>query len=172
MTATPARVERAGELARLGRAAEDQDHAIARRVCAVRRLLVIGIGAGDPEHVTAQAVRALNEVDVFFVVDKGGDTEDLVALRRRSASASSRIRPTGSSKCPTRRATARPAPTPERSTTGARGAPTCGARRCATSSARTSVGGFLVWGDPSLYDSTIDVIERILAAGASPSSTR
>jgi precorrin-6A synthase len=27
------------------------------------------------------------------------------------------------------------------------------------------VGGLLVWGDPSLYDSTIDVIERILARG-------
>ena len=28
-----------------------------------------------------------------------------------------------------------------------------------------AVGGLLVWGDPSLYDSTIDVIERILTAG-------
>ena len=26
-------------------------------------------------------------------------------------------------------------------------------------------GGFIVWGDPSLYDSTIDVIERVLAGG-------
>jgi precorrin-6A synthase len=28
------------------------------------------------------------------------------------------------------------------------------------------VGAFLVWGDPSLYDSTLDVIERVLARGA------
>ena len=46
----------------------------------MRRLLLIGIGAGDPEQVTAQAIRALNAVDVFFVVDKGH--EDLVGLRR------------------------------------------------------------------------------------------
>ena len=49
---------------------------------AVRRLLLIGIGAGDPEHVTAQAIRALNEVDVFFVVEKGDEKHDLVDLRR------------------------------------------------------------------------------------------
>ena len=28
------------------------------------------------------------------------------------------------------------------------------------------VGAFLVWGDPSLYDSTLDVLERVLARGA------
>ncbi|MEA2456475.1 MAG: precorrin-6A synthase, partial [Thermoleophilaceae bacterium] len=35
----------------------------------MRRLSVIGIGAGDPDHVTVQAIKALNEVDVFFVID-------------------------------------------------------------------------------------------------------
>ena len=48
----------------------------------MRRLLVIGVGSGDPEQVTAEAARALNEVDVFFVMDKGESTGDLVALRR------------------------------------------------------------------------------------------
>src|SRR5580765_4809468 len=48
----------------------------------MRRLLVIGIGAGDPEHVTVQAIGALNQADVFFVIDKGGDADDLVRLRR------------------------------------------------------------------------------------------
>ena len=48
----------------------------------MRRLLLIGIGAGDPEYVTAQAIRALNEVDVFFVVEKGEEKHDLVDLRR------------------------------------------------------------------------------------------
>ena len=45
-------------------------------------MLLIGIGAGDPEYVTQQAIRALNEVDVFFVMEKGEDKDDLVALRR------------------------------------------------------------------------------------------
>ena len=45
-------------------------------------MLLIGIGAGDPQYVTQQAIRALNEVDVFFVMEKGEDKDDLVALRR------------------------------------------------------------------------------------------
>ena len=48
----------------------------------MRRVLVIGIGAGDPDHLTVQAVTALNRVDVFFVIDKGADTQDLTRLRR------------------------------------------------------------------------------------------
>jgi precorrin-6A synthase len=37
----------------------------------VRTVYVIGIGSGDPEQLTLQAVAALNRVDVFFLVDKG-----------------------------------------------------------------------------------------------------
>ena len=47
----------------------------------MRTLLVIGIGMGDPDQLTLQAIRALNEVDVFFVIDKGGVTRELVDLR-------------------------------------------------------------------------------------------
>ena len=36
-----------------------------------RRIHVIGIGAGDPDYVTAQAVAALNDTEVFFAMDKG-----------------------------------------------------------------------------------------------------
>src|SRR3954452_1020500 len=47
-----------------------------------RRIHVIGIGAGDPAYVTAQAVEALNDTQVFFAMDKGAQKDDLVALRR------------------------------------------------------------------------------------------
>ena len=47
----------------------------------VRTVFVIGIGAGDPEHLTLQAIAAMNRVDVFFTVDKGPATEDLSRLR-------------------------------------------------------------------------------------------
>ena len=50
---------------------------------AMRRMTVIGIGAGDPDHVTVQAIKALNDVDVFFVVQKAGERQDLVELRRQ-----------------------------------------------------------------------------------------
>jgi len=47
----------------------------------MKTILIIGIGAGDPEHVTIQAVNALNRVDVFFILDKGTDKAALGALR-------------------------------------------------------------------------------------------
>ena len=46
------------------------------------KVLLIGIGAGDPAYVTAQAVEALNSVDVLFVLEKAAEQDDLVALRR------------------------------------------------------------------------------------------
>ena len=48
----------------------------------MRKVLLIGVGAGDPELITQQAVRALNAVDVFFLVDKGEVKDDLVEVRR------------------------------------------------------------------------------------------
>ena len=131
----------------------------------MRRLLVIGIGAGDPEHVTAQAVRALNEVDVFFVVEKGGDTGDLMALRKEVCERFIEH--------PSYRIVELPDPPRDRRATAYAGAvDDWRARRADVwgtalrdELSDDAVGGMLVWGDPSLYDSTIDVIERILTAG-------
>jgi precorrin-6A synthase len=131
----------------------------------VRRLLIVGIGAGDPEYVTAQAVRALGEIDVFFVVEKDGGADELVALRREILERFVDE--------PSYRVVAVPDPPRDR-TTAAYGAAVDDwrARRAAVWEAllrdelgEDGVGAFLVWGDPSLYDSTIDVIERVLAAG-------
>ena len=33
-----------------------------------RTVYVIGIGAGDPDHLTLQAVAAMNRADVFFTI--------------------------------------------------------------------------------------------------------
>jgi precorrin-6A synthase len=130
----------------------------------VRRLLVIGIGAGDPEHVTAQAVRALNEAEVFFIIDKGVAADELVALRREICERFVED--------PSYRIVEVPDPPRDR-TTPAYGAAVDDwrARRAEAWEAllrdelgEDGVGAFLVWGDPSLYDSTIDVIERLLAA--------
>ena len=43
--------------------------------------LVIGIGSGNLDHLTREAVAALNRVDVFLVADKGAAKRDLVKLR-------------------------------------------------------------------------------------------
>lgn len=43
---------------------------------------IIGIGMGNPAHVTGEAITALGTVDVFLVADKGERTSDLVAARQ------------------------------------------------------------------------------------------
>jgi siroheme synthase len=32
----------------------------------MRKVFIIGIGAGNPDYITVQAINALNAVDVFF----------------------------------------------------------------------------------------------------------
>ena len=47
----------------------------------MKTILIIGIGAGDPDYLTVQAVKALNRADVFFLMDKGPAKTKLRALR-------------------------------------------------------------------------------------------
>ena len=48
----------------------------------MKRILIIGIGAGNHDYITMQAVKALNRTDVFFLMDKGPAKHKLNALRR------------------------------------------------------------------------------------------
>jgi precorrin-6A synthase len=130
---------------------------------------VIGIGTGNLEHLTQEAVRALNEVDLFLVADKGPAKADLAALRTeicRHFITSDRYRVVE-------------VPDPDRGSDRDRDA---GAYRTGVESwhaaraeryadvVRSQLGehgtvGFLVWGDPAFYDSTIRVAERMRESG-------
>ena len=48
----------------------------------MKKILIIGIGAGNPDYITMQAVKALNRTDVFFLMDKGQSKDKLIDLRR------------------------------------------------------------------------------------------
>ena len=74
----------------------------------MKKVLVIGIGVGDPDQLTVQAVQALNRTDVFFVMDKGPAKTKLRALREEICDGTSRTGPIASPKRPARRATPRP----------------------------------------------------------------
>ena len=58
----------------------------------MRKIFVIGIGVGDPDHMTVQAIKALNQASVFFIPDKGAEKaalarspyRDLRALHRKA----------------------------------------------------------------------------------------
>lgn len=46
-------------------------------------LLLIGIGTGNPDHVTGQAIKALNGADLILIPRKGEAKSDLADLRRQ-----------------------------------------------------------------------------------------
>ncbi|MFN4101303.1 MAG: SAM-dependent methyltransferase, partial [Pararhodobacter sp.] len=48
---------------------------------------LIGIGTGNPEHVTLAAIRAMREADLVLLPRKGADKSDLADLRRQICAA-------------------------------------------------------------------------------------
>jgi precorrin-6A synthase len=132
----------------------------------MKKILIIGIGAGDPEYLTIQAVNALNQVDVFFILDKGASKEKLVEFRRelcRRYIKDRDYRFVDASSPEWQRRSA------DYGTTIAnlnRDKQTVFERLIGEGMADGECGAFLVWGDPTLYDSTIRIIEAIANSGA------
>jgi precorrin-6A synthase len=125
-----------------------------------RHIHVIGIGVGDPGHLTMQAIEALNDTQVFFAMDKGEAKSDLVALRRNICARF--IRDPGYRFVEL--------PDPKRSTEtdyrdavadwhAARGR--VWADAISAELGPDGVGAFLAWGDPSLYDSTLRILDAV-----------
>ena len=131
----------------------------------MRHILIIGIGAGNPEHMTVQAINALNRADVLFIPTKGAKKTELAEVRRdicgryvtRSDSRTVEFA------------------VPVRQTEGrsySQSVDDWHASIAATYEALLAseladgqAGAFLVWGDPMLYDSTIRIVERVKARG-------
>lgn len=131
----------------------------------MKTILVIGIGAGNPEHITVQAIKALNRTQVFFILDKGYANDDLLASRRdicaqyieghdyRLVQVSD---PKRDSDSPSYRS----------------GIEHWHEQRAALFEQLIhdelrpgQTGAFLVWGDPALYDSTLRILDHVLARG-------
>ncbi|MFX0576107.1 precorrin-6A synthase (deacetylating) [Nocardia nepalensis] len=128
----------------------------------MRKLYVIGIGAGDPDQVTVQAIKAMRQVEVFFVIGKGAEKQELVDVRTAilTEHLDHPYRIVEIADPPRDRAPADYQGVVE----------DWHDRRSAlledAFAQVDGVGGILVWGDPSLYDSTLRIIERVLDRGA------
>jgi len=128
----------------------------------MRKLSIIGIGAGNPDYITVQAIKALADVDVVFLVDKGGEKDDLSALRKDICARYI--------KKPYRIAEAKDT---ERDRTPGdyeaavaswhAGRAAIYERMIREELGENEHGAFLVWGDPSLYDSTLRIVEQVAA---------
>ncbi|AMB84994.1 precorrin 6A synthase [Pseudomonas agarici] len=133
----------------------------------MKTVLLIGIGSGHPEQITVQAIKALNRASVFFLLDKGQAKDELLRVRqeicrlyieqpdyrlvqvsdplRENADGSYR---TGVERWHEQRAE-------------------LFARLIDEELAENECGAFLVWGDPGLYDSTLRILDRVVALGGS-----
>ena len=128
-----------------------------------RELVLIGIGAGDPDWITLEAVSAIRALDVLFVVVKEDEYDEPVAFRRELVA-----RPRPADQPDLRVVELADPPRPWRSTPDY---PAAVARwrdqrfqqwgAAIEELADGETGGFLVWGDPSLYESTLAIVERI-----------
>lgn len=136
------------------------------RETGLRTITVIGIGMGNPEHLTLEAIAAIRAADAFLVIEKGTAADELVAIRETildrvldgRAPAIVRIaNPKRDAADPDYRA----------------GVDRWHAARVALYAEAIAglpdhaLGAFLVWGDPAFYDSTIRILDQVAAGGPS-----
>lgn len=132
----------------------------------MRNILIVGIGAGNPDHMTVQAIDVLNGADVLFIPTKGAKKTELADVRREIVArfVTNPKSRTVEFAVPERRTADR---------TYNRSVDAWHAEIAAiyegligNELADDETGAFLVWGDPMLYDSTIRIIERVTARGS------
>ncbi|MFB8039745.1 precorrin-6A synthase (deacetylating) [Streptomyces hydrogenans] len=132
-----------------------------------RHIAVIGIGSGDPDQLTLGAVKAMGSTDVFFLLEKGEEKSSLTRLRRTMlAEHATHPHRVVEAEDPwrDRAQDARGGYTEAVHDWRRRRADVC-ERLIREELAPGQRGAFLVWGDPSLYDSTLAVLEEITARG-------
>ena len=127
----------------------------------MRRVLVIGIGAGDPDQVTVQAIKALNRADVLLLVAKGKDGADLAGVREEILAR--HLEPGRSP-----RRVELPEVTRDRNAADYeaavdewRAARLAAYERAIADLGEDETAAFLVWGDPALYDGTMLLLDEI-----------
>jgi precorrin-6A synthase len=130
-----------------------------------RKAIIIGIGAGNPDYVTIQAVNALNRASVLFIPDKGTEKDGLARVRRDICERHIRNRSYRmvDFAVPGR---AEPSSSYRKSIQAWRDeVEDIYERLLLTELSEEDCGAFLVWGDPSLYDGTLRILENIRSTG-------
>ena len=129
----------------------------------MQELVLVGIGTGNPDHLTLQAIKALNSVDLILIPRKGQGKSDLADLRLQICAAV--ITNPGTQIVEFDLPVRDPA-NPDylaRVDDWHDAIAAVWATTIALHPGATRVG-LLVWGDPSLYDSTLRIAARLQPA--------
>jgi precorrin-6A synthase len=126
-------------------------------------LTLVGIGTGNPQHLTLQAIDALNAADVILIPRKGPGKDDLAGLRREICK---RVLRSPGPRLHEFDLPVRDVKNPDYQGGVDDWHDAIASVWDAEIRAALPDGGniaFLVWGDPSLYDSTMRIAERVRA---------
>lgn len=124
-------------------------------------LLLVGIGTGNPEHLTLQAVRELNAADLILIPRKGDDKTDLADLRRTICA---RVLTNPAVRIAEFDMPRRDTAAPDYRGGVAHWHDAIALAWTEALHANLPGGGtvaLLVWGDPALYDSTLRIAARL-----------
>lgn len=130
----------------------------------MRNISLIGIGTGNPAHITMEGIDALHEADVVFVPTKGEEKAQLAAVRREIIDRYARHTPrVVEFALPVRDADN---PSYVSGVADWHEAIAGQYRDMIAGLGEDETAALLVWGDPGLYDSTLRILERARALGA------
>src|SRR5690554_3274070 len=121
----------------------------------MRKIVLIGIGTGNPDHLTVAGIDALKSADILFLPTKGAEKAQLAAIRRdivaRFAGGSARsvefalpVRDAGN-------------PDYAGGVSDWHDAIAGQYREMIAAMEPEETAALLVWGDPGLYDSTLRI---------------
>ncbi|MCT4556750.1 MAG: precorrin-6A synthase (deacetylating) [Pelagimonas sp.] len=118
-------------------------------------LWLVGIGTGNPDHLTMEGARALREADRILVPRKGPGKDDLAAIRHRIIESAGSQAEIVHFDYPVRD------PSLPYQDRVARWHDEIAHRWSKALEGASGPVALLVWGDPSLYDSTLRIAERL-----------
>lgn len=127
-------------------------------------LSLVGIGSGNPDHLTLQAIKTLESADIILLPRKGDEKTELADLRRMIARELLSTAP----KIVEFDYPVRDADTPkylDGVNTWHDALAAIWQDLIATNVPNNGTVALMVWGDPSLYDSTLRIADRLIARG-------
>ena len=125
----------------------------------MKKLVLIGIGTGNPDHLTRSGARAIREADLILIPRKGTDKSDLADLRRMICL--DVLGPEAQRRIVEFELPKRDASGDYRETVDTWHDAIADAWTKALGGQDADRVALLIWGDPSLYDSSLRIAARL-----------
>lgn len=130
----------------------------------MKKIYLIGIGPGNPDYLTVQAINTMKKVDVFFLLEKGEQKgcDDPVKARKEILKRylDGRTYRVVTAKIPVRKKSGKSYQEGVKTWRGQKAEVITELIKDKMRDGESAA--FLVWGDPSLYDGHLEILQHIL----------